>query len=106
MEYVHVALNADGQRLEVQAPPVLANGAIDRLLFDVSTSEHWEGLEIYVVLRGSGGSSACKVEHGSAVADAATVSAAGFLEVALAGYAPGRRLTTQRVTMRLANSGL
>lgn len=106
MEYVHVALNADGQRLEVQSPPVLANGAINRLLFDVSVSEHWEGLEIYVVLRGRGGSSACKVEHGSAVADAAAVSAAGFLEVALAGYAPGRRLTTQRVTMRLANSGL
>ena len=55
MEYVHVALNADGQRLEVQAPPVLANGAIDRLRFDVSTSEHWEGLELYVVIRGRGG---------------------------------------------------
>lgn len=106
MEYVHVALNADGQRLEVQSPPVLANGAINRLLFDVSVSEHWDGLELYVVIRGRGGCSACKVEQGTAVADAAAVSAAGFLEVALAGYAPGRRLTTQRVTMRLANSGL
>ena len=106
MDYVHVALNANGQRLEVQAPPVLANGAINRLRFDVSTSEHWEGLELYVVIRGRGGCRACKVEQGSAVADADAVSAAGFLEVALAGYAPGRRLTTQRVTMRLANSGL
>ena len=106
MEYVHVALIADGQRLEVQAPPVLANGAVDRLRFDVTVSEHWEGLELYVVLRGRGGYHACKVEQRSAVADAASVSAAGFLDVALAGYAPGRRLTTQRVTMRLANSGL
>ena len=106
MEYVHVALTADGQRLEVQAPPVLANGAVDRLRFDVTVSEHWDGLELYVVLRGRGGCHACKVEQGAAVADAASVSAAGFLEVALAGYAPGRRLTTQRVTMRLANSGL
>lgn len=106
MEYVHVALMADGQRLDVQAPPVIANGAIDRLLFDVSVSEHWDGLEIYVVIRGRGGCRACKVEHGSAIADAAAISEAGFLEVALAGYAPGRRLTTQRVTMRLANSGL
>ena len=106
MDYVHVALNANGQRLEVQAPPVLANGAINRLRFDVSTSEHWDGLELYVVIRGRGGCRACKVEQGSAVADADAVSAAGFLEVALAGYAQGRRLTTQRVTMRLANSGL
>ena len=106
MEYVHVALTADGQRLVVQSPPVLANGAINRLRFEVSTSEHWEGLELYVVIRGRGGCCACKVEQGAAVADAASVSAAGFLEVALAGYAPGRRLTTQRVTMRLANSGL
>lgn len=106
MEYVHVALNADGQRLEVQAPPVLANGAVNRLRFDVSVSEHWDGLEIYVVIRGRGGCRACKVEQGSAVADAAAVSAAGFLEVALAGYSPGRRLTTQRVTMRLNDSGL
>ena len=106
MEYVHVALIADGQRLEVQSPPVIANGAVNRLLFDVSVSEHWDGLEVYVVLRGRGGRRACKVEHGSAVAHADAVSAAGFLEVALAGYAPGRRLTTQRVTMRLANSGL
>lgn len=106
MEYVHVALRADGQGLQVQAPPVIASGARNRLRFDVSTSEHWEGLEVYVVIRGRGGFRACKVEHGSAVADAAAVSAAGFLEVALAGYAPGRRLTTQRVTMRLANSGL
>lgn len=106
MEYVHVALIADGQRLEVQSPPVLANGAINRLLFDVSTSEHWEGLELYVVIRGRGGCRACKVEQGAAIADAAAISEAGFLEVALAGYSPGRRLTTQRVTMRLANSGL
>ena len=106
MEYVHVALTADGQRLEVQAPPVLANGAVNRLRFDVTVSEHWEGLELYVVLRGRGGCHACKVEQGSAVADAAAVSAAGFLEVALAGYAQESRLTTQRVTMRLANSGL
>ena len=106
MEYVHVALRADGQGLQVQAPPVIASGARNRLRFDVSTSEHWEGLEVYVVLRGRGGCRACKVEDGAAIADAAAVSAAGFLEVALAGYAPGRRLTTQRVTMRLANSGL
>lgn len=106
MDCVHVALIADGQRLEVQAPPVLANGAINRVRFDVTASEHWEGLEIYVVLRGRGGCRACKVEQGAAVADAAAISEAGFLEVALAGYAPGRRLTTQRVTMRLENSGL
>ena len=106
MEYVHVALRADGQGLQVQDPPVIASGARNRLRFDVSASDHWEGLELYVVLRGRGGCSACKVEQGTAVADASAVSVAGFLEVALAGYAPGRRLTTQRVTMRLANSGL
>ena len=106
---VHVALRADGQGLSiVEAPPVMANGAIDRVSFDLSLSDEWEGLgRCYVMLRRSGGlTRACEAIGGVAIADAEALSGAGPVEIAVVAEGDGKRLTTERVILPLYESGV
>ena len=106
---VHVSLRAEGQGLSiVEAPPVMANGAIDRISFDLSLSDEWEGLgHCYVLLRRSGGlTRACKAIGGVAIADADALAGAGNVEVAVMAEGSGKRLTTERVILPLYESGI
>lgn len=105
---VHVGLEAKGQALTVtQAPPLLASAVIDLMFFDVKLSEEWDGFEEYAVLLKNGETvRSCAIEGGQACADREAVAGAGMLEVALAAYGSGSRLTTQRAIIRLHDSGL
>lgn len=105
---VHIGLEAKGQALTVtQAPPLLASAVIDLMRFDVSLSEEWEGFEDYAVLLKNGGTvRSCAIADGQACADREAIAGAGMLEVALAAYGAGGRLTTERAIIRLHDSGL
>ena len=105
---LHVGLEAKGQALTVtQAPPLLASAIIDFLRFDVAFSEEWEGFEDYrVILKNGKTVRSCPIEGGAAVADHEAVADAGAVEVAIAAYKDGARLTTERVIIRLHDSGI
>lgn len=105
---VHVGLEAKGQALTVtQAPPVLASGAIDKIVFDVKLSMEWDGFENYALLLKNGETVCeCEVEADVCVADKHALAGAGMLEVAVVAYGGGRRLTTERVIIRLHDSGV
>ena len=105
---VHVGLEAKGQALTVtQAPPVLASDAIGKVIFDVSFSDEWEGFERYALLMKNGRTvRSCDIAAGVACADRDALADDGMLEVAVVAYGDGTRLTTERVIIRLLNSGL
>lgn len=105
---VHVGIEAKGQALTVtQAPPLLASAVIDLMRFDVTFSEEWEGFEDYAVLLKNGEIvRSCAIEGGQACADREAIAGAGMLEVALAAYGNGSRLTTERAIIRLHDSGI
>lgn len=107
-DLVHVKLEAKGQALTVtQAPPVLASGVIDKMVFDVALSEEWDGFEEYAVLLKNGGAvRRCDISEGQAFADREAVAGAGLLEAAVVAYGGGGRLTTERAIIRLRNSGV
>lgn len=105
---VHVGLEAEGQALAiVQAPPALASGAVDRIVFDVKLSEEWEGLEGYTLLmRSQGGVYACEIVDGTAYADARAVASDGVVEVCIFAQRGADRMTSGIATVSLYNSGL
>lgn len=105
---LHVGLAAKGQALAVtQAPPVLASAVIDFLRFNVELSEEWEGFDEYrVILKNGDTVRSCPIVDGAAVADREAVANAGAVEVALVAYRDGARLTTERVIIRLHDSGI
>ena len=81
---VHVALKAEGQGLEVQAPPVLASAAVDHIVFDVTFSEEWSGFaEYYVMVRNKVVVRGCAVNNGVAVASGDVIARAGAIEVSI-----------------------
>lgn len=103
---VHVALIAEGQGLEVQAPPVLASAAVNRIVFDVSLSEEWSGFaEYYVMVRNGFVVRGCKVEGGAAIAAGEVIAKAGAIKVSIMARDDARRLTTKSVAITLKNSG-
>lgn len=105
---VHVGLEAKGQALVItQAPPVLASGAVDRIAFDVKLSEEWDGLEGYALLmRSQGGVYVCEITDGLAIADSGAIVSDGVAEVCVFAQSGADRMTSEIVTIRVANSGL
>jgi hypothetical protein len=105
---VRISLEAKGQALTVtQAPPVLASGVVDLMRFDVKMSQEWDGFENYALLLKNGETvRSCAVENGQACADREAIAGAGMLEAALIAYGGGDRLTTERVIIRLLDSGV
>ena len=105
--YVHVALTADGQGLEVQAPPVLASAAVDYIVFDVSLSHEWDGFaEYYVMVRNRHVVKGCKIIDGVSSAPAEVFKEAGAVEVSIMARDGARRLTTESVVLALKDSNL
>ena len=104
---VHITLKAKGQALLYEAPPILASGAINKITFDLVLSEEWSGFrDYYVIMRRSGVVRACRVSNGSAIADSEAIAGAGALEVSILAEKPGARITTERVILKLKDSGI
>lgn len=105
---VEIALKADGQALIVDAPPVLADAAIDTIVASVELSSAWEGLAPTLLCRNcaSGGTHSASIAEGAAVVPSAALSAAGTVEIAIVGYDGSRRLTTESKTIKLHESGV
>lgn len=104
---VHVVLKAEGQGLEVQAPPVLASAAVDHIVFDVTLSEEWSGFaEYYVMVRNKVVVRGCAISDGVAVASGDAIAKAGAIEVSIMARDDERRMTTESVAIILRNSGL
>ena len=105
---IHISLEAKRQALTVtQAPPLLASAVIDLLRFDVSFSDEWEGFEEYAVILKNGETvRSCAITDGQACADREAIAGAGILEIALVANGGGARLTTERVIIRLHDSGI
>lgn len=104
---VHVALKAEGQGLEVQAPPVLASAAVNHIVFDVTLSDEWAGFsEYYVMVRNSVVVRGCAINDGVAVASGDAIAKAGAIEVSIMARGDGKRLTTESVAITLKSSGL
>lgn len=104
---VHVALKAEGQGLEVQAPPVLASAAVNHIVFDVTLSDEWAGFaEYYVMVRNSVVVRGCAISDGVAVASGEVIAKSGAIEVSIMARGEAGRLTTESATIKLRNSGL
>ena len=105
---IHISLEAKRQALTVtQAPPLLASDVVDFLRFEVGFSEEWDGFDEYAVILKNGETvRSCPIADGQACADRDALENAGVLEIALAAYKDGARLTTERVTIRLHDSGI
>jgi hypothetical protein len=105
--YVHIALAAEGQGLEVQAPPVLASAAVDYMVFDVSLSHEWDGFaEYYVMVRNRHVVKGCKIIDGVSSVPAEVVAKAGAVEVSIMARDGDKRLTTESVVLTLKDSNL
>ena len=103
--YVHIALAADGQGLEVQAPSVLASAAVDYIVFDVSLSREWGGFsEYYVMVRNRHVVKGCEVINGVASVPAEVVAKAGAVEVSIMARDGAERLTTESVFLTFKDS--
>ena len=86
---------------------MLASAVIDFLRFDVAFSEEWDGFDEYAVILKNGKTvRSCAIEGGQACADREAIAGAGVLEIALVAYGGGGRLTTERVIIRLHDSGI
>lgn len=105
---VEITLSADGQALTVDAPPVLADAAVNTIHANVTLSEEWSGLVPVLACRNCTTGAVCSAEinSGAAIVPAAALTDAGAIEVAIIAQSGDKRLTTQAVTLPLHESNI